>query len=261
MSRLPTLFISHGSPMLAIVDSPARRFLRELGQSLPRPQAIIVVSAHWEALGGPAVSLAKEPSTIHDFGGFPQALYELHYPAPGAPQAAERAAGLLQEAGFQVRRSADRGLDHGAWIPLREMFPDADIPTAQLTVLRGGSAAAHEQMGSALQALRDEGVLLLGSGSLTHNLYEYFGQEPDAPLQPWVGEFAEWMHANLESNRREALRDYRAQAPFAVRNHPTDEHLMPLFVAMGAGGEQAKAQRIHASYEYGVIAMDAYSFN
>lgn len=247
--------------MLALVDSPARRFLQELGKTLPQPKAIIVASAHWESIGGPAVSLATEPATIHDFGGFPDALYQLTYPASGAPQAAERTAGLLEQVGFNVRRSADRGLDHGAWVPLRLMYPDADIPTAQLSLLRGASAADHERMGSALQALRDEGVLVIGSGSITHNLYEFRGQEADAPVQPWVSEFVTWINTNLQENRRDALRDYRAQAPFAVRNHPTDEHLMPLFVAMGAAGAQAKAQRIHASNEYGVIAMDAYSFD
>lgn len=260
MNRLPTLFVSHGSPMLALQDSPARRFLQALGKSLPRPRAIVVVSAHWETANGPAVSLAPQPETIHDFGGFPRALFEMRYPAPGAPDAAERAAALLEAAGIPVGRSTQRGLDHGAWVPLRLMYPDADIPVAQLSVVRGASPAAHEQIGRALSALRDEGVLVLASGSLTHNLYELRGQHLDAPVPHWVAEFEAWMKARLESGDRAALLDYRSAAPFAAENHPTDEHLLPLFMAMGAAGPGARARQIHASYEHGILAMDAYAF-
>jgi len=260
MSRLPTLFVSHGSPMLAVEDSPARRFLQGLGQDLPTPSAILVASAHWESTSGPAVSLAPQPETIHDFGGFPQALYELGYPAPGAPQLAQRAALMLEQAGYAVGRSPQRGLDHGAWVPLMLMYPQADIPVTQLSILRGASPADHERMGHALAALRDEGVLVIGSGSLTHNLYEFRGGPIDAPVPGWVSEFGSWMVEKLHANDRVSLREYRAHAPSAVRNHPTEEHLMPLFVAMGAAGEGAPARRLHSSHEYGVLAMDVYAF-
>lgn len=261
MSRLPTLFISHGSPMLAIDDSPARRFLQDLGRQLPRPRAILVASAHWETMGGPAVSLAAQPETIHDFGGFPPALYALQYPAPGAPEVAARAADRLQQAGWTVGRSDARGLDHGAWVPLRLMYPDADIPVAQVSVVRGGNPQAHEKLGQALASLREEGVLIIGSGSLTHNLYELRGQDIDAPVQDWVSAFGDWMMSALRDGRRDALLDYRKQAPHAARNHPTEEHLLPLFVAMGAAGDSAQAQRLHTSHEYGVLAMDVYAFS
>ena len=261
MATLPTLFVSHGSPMLALQDSPARRFLQALGKTLPRPKAIVVVSAHWETAGGPAVSLARQPATIHDFGGFPRALFEMRYPAPGAPDTAERAAALLEAAGVPVGRSADRGLDHGAWVPLRLMYPDADIPVAQLSVVRGAGPAVHERIGRALAALREEGVLVLASGSLTHNLYEFRGQGVDAPVPDWVSGFEAWMKARLESSDRAALLDYREAAPFAVRNHPTDEHLLPLFVAMGAAGPDARATQLHSSFEHGILAMDAYAFD
>ncbi|GAB3469154.1 class III extradiol ring-cleavage dioxygenase [Massilia terrae] len=261
MLALPTLFVSHGSPMLALNDSPARRFLQGFGAQLPRPKAILAVSAHWGTVGGPAVSLAPQPRTIHDFGGFPRALFEITYPAPGAPEMAARAAGLLEQAGFKVGRSMDRGLDHGAWVPLSIMYPDAQVPVAQLSVLHGATAAEHERLGQALSALREEGVLIVGSGSLTHNLYEFRGQDLDAPAPNWVSEFAGWMNARLESGDREALLDYRRAAPFAEKNHPTDEHLMPLFVAMGAAGKSPKAERLHASVEHGVLAMDVYAFN
>lgn len=261
MTPLPTLFISHGSPMLAIQDSPARQFLQQLGASLPRPRAVLIASAHWETPGIPAVSLAAHPATIHDFGGFPRPLFEIDYPAPGAPAIAERAAELIGQAGFNVSRSADRGLDHGAWVPLRLMYPDADVPVFQLSVLRGATPAEHEKLGKALSVLRDEGVLVIGSGSLTHNLYEFRGQGIDAPVAAWVSDFGAWMNTMLHDQQHEALLDYRRQAPFAERNHPTEEHLLPLFVAMGAAGEGAKAERIHASYEYGVLAMDVYAFS
>ena len=258
---LPALFISHGSPMLALTDSPARRFLERLGKTLPRPKAILVASAHWESNGAPAVSLAERPKTIHDFGGFPPALFAIDYPAPGAPELAGRAAELLAQAGYAVDRSPDRGLDHGAWVPLRLMYPEADIPVTQLSILRGATPAEHENMGRALAALREEGVLVVGSGSLTHNLYEFRGQGVDAPVPSWVSEFGTWMHAMLQDQQREALLDYRRRAPYAERNHPTEEHLLPLYVAMGAVGAAPNAERIHASYEYGVLAMDVYAFS
>jgi 4,5-DOPA dioxygenase extradiol len=260
MASLPTLFVSHGSPMLALRDSPARRFLQGLGKSLERPQAILVVSAHWETRGNPAVSLAPRPATIHDFGGFPRALFEIQYAAPGAPDAAERAAALLEAHGIPVGRSTQRGLDHGAWVPLSLMYPEADIPVTQLSLVHGAGPADHERLGHALAALRGEGVLVIGSGSLTHNLYEFSGREIDAPAPPWVREFEAWMNARLESGERAALLDYRRAAPSAARNHPTEEHLLPLFVAMGAAGPDARATRLHASVEHGVLAMDVYAF-
>ncbi|NML62629.1 dioxygenase [Massilia sp. RP-1-19] len=260
MSTLPTLFVSHGAPTLAIVDSPANRFLRELGRTLPRPKAILVASAHWESRGGPAVSLATKPETIHDFGGFPAALFAIQYPAPGAPEVAARAASLLTQAGLAVAQSPTRGLDHGAWVPLHLMYPDADIPVAQISIVRGGSPAEHERIGRALASLREQGVLIIGSGSLTHNLYEFRGQPIDVPAPDWVSGFGDWMKARLDDNDLQALREYRTRAPHAERNHPTDEHLMPLYVAMGAAGDNARAARLHASYEYGILAMDAYAF-
>jgi 4,5-DOPA dioxygenase extradiol len=261
MAPLPTLFISHGSPMMALQDSPAHRFLQQLGKQLPPPKAIVVVSAHWETTGGPAVSLAPHPETIHDFGGFPRALFEIEYPAPGAVDAAIRTAELLESSGVAVARSAQRGLDHGAWVPLSLMYPDADVPVTQLSVVRGASPAEHERMGLALQKLREEGVLILASGSMTHNLYEFRGQGIDAAAPQWVTGFQDWMKERLAHSDRNALLDYRRQAPFAAQNHPTDEHLLPLFVALGAAGPDAHAEVLHSSVEHGVLAMDAYAFH
>lgn len=246
--------------MLAIQESPAHQFLSNLGKTLPKPQAIVMVSAHWESMGELAVSTVTDPETIHDFGGFPRALFEIRYPAPGAPETAIRARELLQGKGFTVQTSATRGLDHGAWVPLRLMYPQADIPVTQVSVLRGVTPAEHLRVGHALSELRDEGVLVIGSGALTHNLYEFRGQDIDASVPAWVSDFGDWMKDRLEESDTTALVNYRERAPFAVRNHPTDEHLSPLFVAMGAAGESAKAKRLHQSYEHGVLAMDIYAF-
>jgi 4,5-DOPA dioxygenase extradiol len=261
MTRLHALFISHGSPMLAIQESPAHHFLSSLGKTLPRPKAILVASAHWESVGGPVVSFAEKPETIHDFGGFPRALFEIQYPAPGAPDVAAQAANLLQQEGFEVKKSDVRGLDHGAWVPLRLMYPQADVPVAQISVLRNASPADHVRIGRALSELREEGVLVIGSGSLTHNLYEFRGHAIDASIPLWVSDFVAWMKERLEENDAASLLNYREKAPSAARNHPTEEHLLPLFVAMGAAAGLAKASRLHTSYEYGVLAMDIYAFD
>jgi 4,5-DOPA dioxygenase extradiol len=206
--------------MLALQDSPARRFLQGLGESLARPKAIVLVSAHWETRGGPAVSLATHPETIHDFGGFPQALFDVRYPAPGAPETAERVAGLFEAAGIPVGRTAERGLDHGAWVPLSLIYPDADIPVMQVSIVHGASPAVHQQLGAALQQLRTEGVLVLASGSLTHNLYAIRGHVPGAPAPAWVADFEAWMRDKLVANDEQALLAYRTLAPMAEKNHP-----------------------------------------
>lgn len=260
MTRLPTFFISHGSPMLAIQESPAHRFLLDLGDTFPKPKAIVIASAHWESIGTPTISIAKNPETIHDFGGFPRALFEIQYPAPGAPEIAIQTKALLEEEGFTVKTSTRRGLDHGAWVPLRLMYPQADIPVTQVSILHGATPAEHVRVGHALSSLRDEGVLVIGSGSLTHNLYEFRGHDIDASVPSWVSDFDLWMHERLEQSDTESLLNYRERAPFAIRNHPTEEHIAPLFVAMGAAGESMKAERIHSGYEYGVLAMDIYKF-
>jgi 4,5-DOPA dioxygenase extradiol len=167
---------------------------------------------------------------------------------------------LLAQEGIDVKASATRGLDHGAWVPLSLMYGAADVPVAQLSLIRGATPAENRALGRAVSALRDEGVLVIGSGSLTHNLYEFRGQALDAPVPSWVSEFDLWMKASLERGDTESLLGYRHQAPHAVRNHPTEEHLSPLFVALGAAGDAAVATRLHSSYEYGVLAMDVYAF-
>ncbi|SFU52644.1 dioxygenase family protein [Halomonas korlensis] len=243
---LPSLFISHGSPMLALTPGPAHDFLRQLGKEW-RPAAIVVVSAHWESRQL-LVSSSARPETIHDFGGFPQALFDCQYPAPGEPALAMRLARELNAI------PTERGLDHGAWVPLSLMYPEANIPVVSLSLPVTWSNSELMALGEKLAVLRKEDILVIGSGSLTHNLMEL--QALKAPMPAWVGEFADWVHARLQADDRTALLDWQ-RAPQARRNHPTPEHFQPLLVAMGAGGQ---AERLHHSVEHGVLAMDLYAF-
>jgi 4,5-DOPA dioxygenase extradiol len=256
---LPSLFLSHGAPTLPLTDTPARRFLSQLGDTLARPKAILVVSAHWET-ALPMVSAVDSNDTIHDFHGFPRALYELRYPAPGSPSVAAQAADLLRAAGLDCRIDRSRGLDHGAWVPLLLMYPRADIPVLQLSVQPHLGPKHHLRMGRALAPLRQQGVLIIGSGSLTHDLSEFRGQDPNDPAPDWVNAFADWFHSTLSSDQTDDLLDYRRQAPFAVKNHPSEEHLIPLYAAMGAAGANPRAERLHASSTYGILRMDVYAF-
>jgi 4,5-DOPA dioxygenase extradiol len=260
MKRQPALFVSHGSPTLPLEKSAATDFLRRLGSSLGRPEAILMVSAHWDT-ERPAVSGAERPETIYDFYGFPPELYRLQYPAPGAPKLAQRVASLLGEQGFSTDIDPDRGLDHGAWTPLILAYPQADIPVTQLSIQSHLGPVHHVRLGEALRPLRDEGVLIIASGGATHNLRELSRQRGNPVPQQWAAEFNDWLAGALQSRRTDDLVNYRGHAPQAVRNHPTDEHLIPLFVALGAGDPGGTTQRLHSSIESGVISMDAYRFN
>ena len=260
MSSIPALFISHGAPTLPLEDSPARHFIGALGAELPRPKWILAISAHWET-ARPAVSAAALPETVHDFSGFPSALYRLRYPAPGAPELAARVVELLTAHGLQVDVDPTRGLDHGAWTPLILMYPGADIPVTQLSVQPHLGPDHHWRMGEALRPLRDDGVLIMASGSATHNLREFRANARSDEPAAWALEFGEWLARALESGERDDLLAYRERGPQAVRNHPTDEHLLPLFVAAGAGTPGKLPKRIHTSYAFGVIGMDAFRFD
>ncbi len=255
---LPTLFVSHGPPPLIIEDVPSARFLRDLGDTLARPEAVLCVSAHWET-ASPSVSAVAAPETIYDFYGFPDALYRLRYAAPGAPELARRTAALLDDAGIGCALDDARGLDHGAWAPMMMIYPDADIPVTQLSIQRHGDAAHHLALGHAIAALRDEGVLVLASGNATHNLSERGGR--DEPPQPWAQAFDDWLTARVETGDEDALVDYLAQGPDAARNHPSADHYVPLLVAMGAAGPDARGRRLHASFLYATLAMTAFEFN
>ncbi len=255
----PALFVSHGAPSIVLEPSSARTFLQKLQRLGQAPDAIVAVSAHWETKT-PAVSIADRPETIYDFGGFDPALREIVYAAPGAPDAARKVAALLAEAGFGPVAEEARGLDHGAWVPLHLGFPGADIPVAQLSIQPDRDPAYHYRLGEALKPLRDANVLILASGSLTHDLSSFRGRGVDAPPPDWVTAFADWIAWAVAEGRIDDLLDYRARAPFAERNHPTDEHLLPLFVALGAGSSTCPGRHLHKSTTHGVLAMDAFAF-
>jgi len=257
---LPSLFLSHGAPTLPLMDSPARTFLSEIGGAFARPKAVLVISAHWET-AAPQINAVDRNDTIHDFFGFPRPLYELHYPAPGAPSLAAEVADLLRASGLSCTIDARRGLDHGAWVPLMLIYPQADIPVLQLSIQPHLGPRHHLLLGRALERLRGEGVLIVGSGSLTHDLSEFRGQGPDDPAPDWVNGFADWVKDALDLGRTEDLLDYRRRAPFAVKNHPSEEHFLPLFAALGAAGASWRADQLHASSTYGVLRMDVYAFS
>ncbi|AXQ49121.1 DODA-type extradiol aromatic ring-opening family dioxygenase [Pseudomonas vlassakiae] len=249
---LPSLFISHGSPMLALQPGASGPALAGLANALPRPKAIVVVSAHWES---PElwVTSSAQPETWHDFYGFPPALYAVQYPAPGEPGLASRVAERLQ-----ARLDPQRPFDHGAWVPLSLMYPDASIPVIQVSLPSQMGPGLQVKMGKALAGLRAEGVLLVGSGSITHNLGELdWHAGPDA-IEPWALAFRDWVVERLKADDQAALLDYRKQAPFAARNHPSDEHLLPLFFAMGAGD---RFGIVHQGFTLGALGMDIYRFD
>lgn len=255
---LRPIFLSHGAPTLAFEDVAARHFLEGLAGLMPRPRAILAVSAHWETRT-PTVNAVARNATIHDFSGFPDELYRLDYPAPGDPELADRVADLLGVAGLPAVVDTQRGLDHGAWVPLMLAWPQADIPVLQLSVQSHLGPGHHLEVGRALAPLTNDGVLIVGSGSFTHDLLSWRGQAGLAEPE-WVTQFADWFDAALSEGRTCDLLGYRHLAPHAMRNHPTEEHLLPLFVALGAAGPNAPAHRLHASNTYGVLRMDAYSF-
>lgn len=262
---MPSLFISHGSPDTAIADTKAAAFLRRAAGDLPRPKAMVVVSAHFEVSGGTAVSSDAKPETVHDFGGFQKELYEMQYPAPGNPALAAEIVESLTAQGFNSQAVGGHGFDHGVWVPLKLMYPDADIPVVAVSVDPRAGPDYHLRLGHALAKLGGEGVLVIGSGSFTHNLREAFValrqgiREPE--VQGWVTDFVDWMDAHLAAGDVAALVDYRRQAPFAEKNHPTDEHLLPLYAAMGAAGENFTATQLHDSNEFGVLSMAMWRFD
>jgi 4,5-DOPA dioxygenase extradiol len=257
----PSLFLSHGSPTLAIENSEAREFLKGYAKTLGKPRAIVIASAHF-GTSRPAVDGDARPGMIYDFRGFPEELYRIVYPAPGDPVVAVKVAGLLQAADFAPAIVKDRGYDHGTWVPLSLLYPDADVPVVQLSVQPQLGAQHHFKVGRALASLRDEDILVIGSGSASHNLQEFFrgGYGADAATPEWVAKFDDWVHEKAEAGAIEDLVNYRERAPYARENHPSEEHFVPFHIALGAGGESAKGERIHSSHQNGVLTMDAYAF-
>lgn len=265
-SMLPALFVSHGSPMLAIEPGSTGPALTAWGQRLQAQgaRAVVIMSPHWMS-DVPTVMTHPAPQTWHDFGGFPDALYRLQYPAPGSPVLAEAVRHRLSTAGWTAKTDERRPFDHGAWVPLSFLFPQADVPVVQLSLPASASSAEVYDLGQALGDLRQQGVVLIGSGSMTHNLGEFFGGRPahGASPAPYVVAFSQWVENALREGDRARLFDYRRYAPDAVRAHPTDEHFLPMFFALGAAGwgqaDGPLPEYISREVTYRFLSMDAFA--
>lgn len=258
MARLPVLFVSHGAPTFALQPGQLGPKLAAAGEALPRPRAVLVVSPHWMTRGV-RVATTPAPATVHDFGGFDRALYDIQYPAPGHPELAQRTLEVLRAAGWRAEADPTQGLDHGAWVPIRFLYPQADVPVFQVSLpadLRPSEAYA---LGRALQPLREEGVLVVGSGSLTHNLYE-FRMADDGQAAAYAREFAAWVRQVVEARDDTRLVATLDIAPHARRAHPSEEHFLPLLVAAGAAEGDANVQALEGGITYGVLSMDSYLF-
>ncbi|XP_006366401.1 extradiol ring-cleavage dioxygenase-like [Solanum tuberosum] len=257
-----TFFISHGSPTLSIDESlPARTFLKSFKERFminQKPNSILVISAHWETSEPTVNSIRGRQDTIHDFYGFPKSMYQLKYPAPGSPELAKRVKDVLMASGFPiVHEDKKRGLDHGAWVPLMLMYPEADIPVCQLSVQPNRDGTYHYNLGKALASLKDEGVLIIGSGSATHNLRAL---GPSKNVSSWALEFDNWLKDALLSGRHQDVNNYDMKAPHAKVAHPWPEHIYPLHVALGAAGEGVNGELIHHSWDLGALSYASYRF-
>jgi 4,5-DOPA dioxygenase extradiol len=258
MTDAPALFVSHGAPTFALEPGRLGPALSQWGREVrARVKAILIVSAHWQTRGVRIMATAR-PETIHDFGGFPAELYALKYPAPGAPDYAAEALARLRAAGIAAELDAARGLDHGAWVPLRYLAPEADLPVFQVSLPDDAGPRIALEMGRALAPLRAQGVLVVGSGSLTHNLHDVFRGTGDLK---YAEEFAAWIESTLKRGNIEELLEYREEAPAAARAHPSDEHLLPLFVAAGARDARDRLQILSGGMTYGVLSMDSFAWD
>jgi 4,5-DOPA dioxygenase extradiol len=256
-NKLPSLFVSHGAPTLPLEEIPARKFLKELGSDYQKVKAVLCISAHW-ATSIPTVNSVEWPETIHDFYGFPEELYEIDYPAQGDPVLAQHVVELIKSADIPCDVDDQRGLDHGAWVPLMLIFPLADIPVVQLSIQEHLDPSLHLEVGRALNDLRNENVLIVGSGGAIHPL-GYSGARFRGEPQEWALEFDQWITDAVTRGDEHLLTNYRQLAPYPERAHPYPDHYMPLLSAFGAGGEGAKGSVIHHSWS-GDLGMAAYQF-
>lgn len=259
-ARRSVLFVPHGSPMFALHPGAAGAAMSQIAAALDTPRAIVVVSPHWET-ALPTVGTATQLATIHDFGGFDPRLYEMQYPATGCPEVAAQVMAALQAAGLPVAQDAQRGLDHGAWVPLRQMFPDADIPVVPLSMQSHQGPEHAYRVGQALASLAEQNILIMASGNITHNLRDFMMVSMQGGTTPtYVQAFADWIHTHMVQRDVPGLLAYRQQVT-GQRAHPTDEHLLPLFTALGAAGEGAQPEAFFRGISDHVIAMDGYTFH
>ncbi len=258
-TRMPVVYISHGSPIVAVRENDFTRALGQMGKDLPRPRGIVIVSAHWEAPLPIRVTGAAQPTTIYDFFGFPEELYRLTYPSPGSPDLAAEIVRRLSAAGLPATIDPRRGLDHGAWVPLLHAYPAADIPVVEVALLAPRSPELLFKLGQALAPLREQRILLLGSGGIVHNLPLLHWNDEDAPVDPWAKEFDDWIQARLETLDRQAIARYRSAAPNARLAVPTTEHFDPIFFVLGAASERDRVLDIYEGFHYGNLSMRTFA--
>ena len=253
---MPSIFIGHGSPMNALADNTFTLHLAELGRKLQRPKAVLVVSAHWLTPGRTLVSVNPKPETIHDFGGFPQELFDVQYPAPGAPDAAHRTAAAVKS--FAVHEDHEMGLDHGAWTILKHIYPQADVPVFQLSLNWGASTEEHFKLAQDLRALRNEGILIVGSGNVVHNLGRLNWTDPAAPAYDWALEFDRFVQEKVTKGDHQALVHYETLGSTARLAHPTNDHYLPLLYTLGASASGEPLTELYSGMEMGSISMRSF---
>jgi 4,5-DOPA dioxygenase extradiol len=255
---MPVAFISHGSPMVAIETGLYQDALERFGRE-HRPAAVVVISAHWDTSDAVFITSAAKHQLIYDFGGFPAELYELKYAAAGDPELAGRIHGVLRDADVPSALDKGRGLDHGVWVPLRLIYPEADVPVVELSIPGTRSPAELFRIGELLSPLRSEGVLILGSGGIVHNLRRLDWRHRDGPAEQWALDFDRWFTAKLEAWDIDGLLSYQQTAPSAVLAVPTNEHFHPVFVALGAAGGRGRIESIYEGFQYGTLSMRSFA--
>lgn len=260
MTSAPVLFVSHGAPSVALEDNAYTRALQSYGARLSGITAVVVVSAHWEEYGPVRVTTSPNPATIHDFGGFHDALYAMRYPAPGAPELAAEVIRLLSASGIEARADAERGFDHGVWVPLRLLLPDASTPTIGVSLPAPRESASLVDLGRALSPLRDRGVLIVGSGGVVHNLRRIDSSATDGSVANWAAAFDAWAAGKIAAKDAAGLADYRRSAPSASLAVPTSEHYDPLLTAVGATRPSDRVETLFEGFAYGTLSMRSVAF-
>lgn len=259
---IPSFFIAHGAPLLAIEENEYTQFLNNLGAALPRPKAVVLFSAHWES-SVQKVSEVDQYETIYDFGGFPEALYRIKYPAKGDKDIAKKIAELFTAHGVPYEVETERGLDHGAWVVLKLLYPNADIPVISMSVNPQLAPEEQYKIGKSLSALRADDVLIIGSGGTVHNLGVLRMREDNGQIDQWALDFDEWLARHLHNWDIESLFKYNSLAPAANMAVPPygNEHFIPIFYAMGAADDGQKATLVHRSYRYGNLSHSVWQFD
>lgn len=255
--QMPVLFVGHGNPMNAITDNPYSKTWAEMGKKLPFPKAILCISAHW-LTNGTAVTMTDKPKTIHDFGGFPEELFAVQYPAPGAPDYAKMTISEIHST--KIHEDFEWGLDHGAWSVLKNMYPQANVPVFQLSIDYGKAPRYHYDLAKQLASLRSKGVLIVASGNVVHNLGMISWNDKQKQYD-WALEFDALVKKSIENNNPEALIDYQKLGRIATMAHPTNDHYLPLMYALGLRSSKDKFEFFNDTFDLASISMRSVVFS